>query len=81
MVLLTLLTRNLNPNLKIIKEYFLSFDLTTRPNAPHPNVYAYNSDVFVLILLNLNLNLLFNPFTAEVAIMRLLGSAPKSHLT
>jgi hypothetical protein len=23
---------------------------------------------------------LFNPFTAEVAIMRLLGSAPKSHL-
>jgi hypothetical protein len=27
-----------------------------------------------------NLNLLINPFTAEVAIMRLLGSAPKSHL-
>jgi hypothetical protein len=26
------------------------------------------------------LNVLFNPFTAEVAIMRLLGSAPKSHL-
>jgi hypothetical protein len=29
---------------------------------------------------NLNLNFLFDPFTAEVAIMRLLGSAPKSHL-
>jgi hypothetical protein len=26
------------------------------------------------------LNFLFNPFPAEVAIMRLLGSAPKSHL-
>jgi hypothetical protein len=28
----------------------------------------------------MHLNFLFNPFTAEVAIMRLLDSAPKSHL-
>jgi hypothetical protein len=39
---------------------------------PHTSVYIQYCD--------LDLIYVFNPFTAEVAIMRLLGSAPKSHL-
>jgi hypothetical protein len=49
---------------------------SARANRPHGKELASSETV----LSNLNLNFLFNPFTAEFAIMQLLGSAPMSHL-
>jgi hypothetical protein len=54
------------------------------PESPRSRRLLYVRFVYLLVQVHITncfyILLFFNPFTAEVAIMRLLGSAPKSHL-